>query len=141
MPEGVVTGRIMLKRVLILLGPLIAFILYLAVRGNKVPDWTPRAIAAYFILALVVSAVFSHRRSGAATSKYAAVLQSHARTTIWKRMLFFYIYAFLAGSIMVVVLRNTFPLRYLILPLIFNLIFLLLFCWILFWRGSSKSPK
>jgi hypothetical protein len=142
MAKGLATGRIMLKRAFVLLGPLVGFVLYLVFigRNNAVPRWAPWALAAYFVFALLVSAAFPGQLSAIGNSESVAALRGHSRT-VWKVMLFFYIFAFLAGSISVALLRNTLPLRYLLIPLIFNLVFILLFCWILFWRGSAGSIK
>ncbi len=136
-------GRI-IKRLAFLLGPLIAFILYLAFykQGglNEVPYWAPWVVSAYFLMALIVSTVVSRRRSGATyrDPKNALALQRRART-VWKVMLSVYIYAFVAGAFMLVILRKSIPLRYGFLALAINLLFILLFCRNLFWNASSKN--
>jgi TRAP-type uncharacterized transport system fused permease subunit len=57
-------GRI-LGRVAVLLVPFIALIFYLALASHRRVDasnWAPWAIAIYFILATIISALFSRRR-------------------------------------------------------------------------------
>jgi hypothetical protein len=132
----------MIKRAIVLLGPVIGFVFYFVFIGNgkATRTWAPWVFAAYFVLALLISAAFPRRLTKIGNSGYLADLQGKTQM-VWKVMLFFYVFAFLAGLVLAIALRNTFPLLYLVIPLGLNLVFILLFCWILFWRGSPKFPN
>jgi hypothetical protein len=124
--------------------PLIALVIFAAFLGpdklNRLPGWARWAIFFYVVFSFAMPIFFFGGRSprdSLATSKYAAIVQGHART-IWKLMLFFYIYVFVAGSVAVVIFRKVIPLNYAIIPLGVSLVLILLFCRILFWSDSSE---
>ena len=112
------------KRRLAVFVPLLVLVVYGVLKPDALERFPARgrwAIAAYFLVAVFAPALFSRRNSesGSTTPRDTTALMDLARK-LWKILLFVEIFGFVAGVVAVLILRNTFPLRYLVLALVFS---------------------
>jgi peptidoglycan biosynthesis protein MviN/MurJ (putative lipid II flippase) len=86
-----------------------------------IPIWARWCIGLCLVFAPWIVGAVWHRKPPVLPPQYAATLQRSARL-IWKIMLYIYGCSFIAGSVIAVLLRNRYPWPYLVAPLSFNLI-------------------
>jgi len=104
-----------------------------------IPIWARWCIGLCLVLAPWIIGAIWHPKRPVLSSQYAAILQAYART-IWKIMLYIYVCSFIAGSVIAVFLRNTYPWPYLVIPLTFNLI-LIVVSYLIGYRNSLPGPR
>jgi hypothetical protein len=124
-------------------GLIIAAIVYGTLRPTNgiegVPLWARWCIGLCLILAPWIIGAVWRPKAPVLSPRYAVALQGYA-ATIWKVMLYIYVCSFIVGSVMAVLLRNTYSWPYLVVPLSFNLL-LIVVSYFIAYRSSLPSSR
>jgi hypothetical protein len=133
-----------MKRLVIILAPIIVVIFVLAFakpRGIGGPAWVRWFVASLCFLVPIVTALLMRDHSQHAPVQAPVFLSENMRKLLPKIRLLLYIYALIAGAIMVVMFRNVIPLRFSILAVIANVILISLICRNLLWNHSRSRGR
>ena len=130
-----------LKKRAIRLAPLIALAFLLLTIGpermQRLHGWARWGVFLSFIIAFLAPMLLTRRLETALPTKNMAALEGWART-FWNSMLILNLFAFVAGSVAVVIFHNLVPVRYMILAPCANLLLIVLLWRILHPRERSE---